>query len=116
MSGWSVDFKFDPTETLSCGGGVYNYPSYCNLQADSLSRAALTTLDRALAKPLWDRYQEVIHQDQPYTFLTNNKTLRFFDKRIKNVELSKLGLNYEHLNGGMMPWFVPKSEQRRNNN
>jgi peptide/nickel transport system substrate-binding protein len=69
VSGWSVDFKFDPSETLSCGGGVYNYPSYCNPDADALVEAALTTLDQEEARPLWHQYQEIIHQDQPYTFL-----------------------------------------------
>jgi peptide/nickel transport system substrate-binding protein len=69
VSGWSVDFKFDPTETLGCAGGVYNYPSYCNPEADRLTRQALTTLDPEAARPLWNRYQEIIHEEQPYTFL-----------------------------------------------
>ena len=50
VSGWSVDFKFDPTETLGCSGGDYNYPSYCNPEADSLVRTALTTLDNEEAR------------------------------------------------------------------
>ena len=33
-------------------------------------------------------------------------------KRIKNVKVSGVGLNYEYLNGGVIPWFVPTSEQR----
>jgi peptide/nickel transport system substrate-binding protein len=69
VSGWSVDFKFDPTEVLGCAAGVYNYPAYCSPRADSLVQAALTTLDPDAARPLWERYQEIIHQDQPYTFL-----------------------------------------------
>ena len=69
VSGWSVDFKFDPTETLGCNGGVYNYPSYCNPKADSLVQAGLTTLEEDEALPLWHEYQAIIHQDQPYTFI-----------------------------------------------
>lgn len=69
VTGWSVDFKFDPTETLGCDGGVYNYPAYCNPAADGLVQRALTTLEHDDALPLWREYQETIHQDQPYTFL-----------------------------------------------
>lgn len=69
VSGWAVDFKFDPSETLGCSGGVYNYPSYCNPRADSLVVQALTTLEHDEAEPLWREYQAIIHEDQPYTFL-----------------------------------------------
>jgi peptide/nickel transport system substrate-binding protein len=69
VSGWSVDFKFDPTEVLGCEAGVYNYPAYCNPRADSLVQAALTTLDPEQARPLWEEYQQIIHREQPYTFL-----------------------------------------------
>jgi peptide/nickel transport system substrate-binding protein len=69
VSGWSVDFKFDPSEVLGCQGGVYNYPGYCNPEADRLVQQALVTLDPEEARPLWRRYQEIIHEEQPYTFL-----------------------------------------------
>ena len=55
-----MDFKFDPSETLGCDGGEYNYPSYCNAEADSLVVRALTTLDNDEAQPLWTRYQEIV--------------------------------------------------------
>jgi peptide/nickel transport system substrate-binding protein len=108
VSGWSVDFKFDPTETLSCGGGVYNYPSYCNPQADSLSRAALTTLDRALAKPIWDRYQQVIHQDQPYTFLYYLTERLGVSNRLRGVTGDARG----HL-VTVAEWWIPEDQQRQ---
>jgi peptide/nickel transport system substrate-binding protein len=107
VSGWSVDFKFDPTETLSCEGGVYNYPSYCNPQADSLSRTALTTLDRALAKPLWDRYQQIIHQDQPYTFLFYLTERLGVSNRLRGVEGDARG----HIIT-VAEWWIPEAEQR----
>jgi peptide/nickel transport system substrate-binding protein len=69
VSAWSVVFKFDPTETFGCEGGVYNYPSYCNRRADALARDALTMLDPESARPLWHEYQRIIHEEQPYTFL-----------------------------------------------
>jgi peptide/nickel transport system substrate-binding protein len=69
VNGWVVDFKFDPSETLGCSNGPYNYPSYCNARADSLVQQGLTTLDNQQAMPLWHEYQQIIHEEQPYTFL-----------------------------------------------
>ena len=69
VMGWVVDFKFDPTEVFGCEGGPYNFPSFCSREADALVATALTTLDQDEARPLWERYQEIIHEQQPYTFL-----------------------------------------------
>ena len=103
VSGWVVDFKFDPTETLSCAGGVYNYPSYCNPTADSLSQAALRILDREQAKPLWHRYQEIVHQDQPYTFLYYLTERLGVSRRLRGVEGDARG----HLIT-IMDWWIPQ--------
>jgi peptide/nickel transport system substrate-binding protein len=108
VSGWSVDFKFDPTETLSCEGGVYNYPSYCNPQADALVRRALTTLTREEAKPTWDDYQEIIHQDQPYTFLYYLTERLGVSRRLQGVEADARG----HL-VTIADWWIPADRQGR---
>jgi peptide/nickel transport system substrate-binding protein len=61
---------------------------------------------------MWNQVHRILHEDQPYTFLFNRNELRFVNKRIQNIETSKLGLNFEHLNGGLMPWYVPQAQQR----
>lgn len=108
VSGWSVDFKFDPTETLSCQGGVYNYPSYCNPRADSLSQAGLKTLERSEARPLWHRYQQIIHEDQPYTFLYYLVERLGVSNRLHGVEADARG----HLIS-VAGWWIPEDQQRR---
>ncbi|HUP20594.1 MAG TPA: peptide-binding protein, partial [Gemmatimonadota bacterium] len=108
VSGWSVDFKFDPTETLSCEGGVYNYPAYCNPQADALVRRALTTLTREEARPAWDEYQEIIHQDQPYTFLYYLNERLGVSRRLQGVEADARG----HL-VTIADWWIPAGQQGR---
>lgn len=107
VSGWSVDFKFDPTETLSCEGGVYNYPAYCNPRADELVRRALTTLDREEAKPFWDQYQQIIHQDQPYTFLYYLTERLGVSRRMQGVEADARG----HLIS-VADWWIPENQRR----
>lgn len=108
VSGWSVDFKFDPTETLSCAGGVYNYPSYCNAQADSLVQTALTTLDRAQAQPLWSGYQEIIHRDQPYTFMYYLTERLGVSDRLRGVVGDARG----HM-VSVRDWWIPEDQQRQ---
>lgn len=110
VSGWSVDFKFDPTEVMSCGAidAKYNYASYCNPRADSLMQAALTTLERDRAKPLWDEYQEIIHQDQPYTFLYYLTERLGVSERLHGVTADARG----HM-VSVSDWWIPEEQQRR---
>ena len=107
VSGWSVDFKFDPSETLGCNAGVYNYPSYCNPEADSLVRQGLTTLDQEQARPLWDRYQRIIHEEQPYTFLYYLDERVGLSQRLQGVVGDARG----HL-VSVREWWIPEAMRR----
>jgi peptide/nickel transport system substrate-binding protein len=106
VSGWSVDFKFDPSETMACEAGVYNYPGYCNPQADSLMRTALVTLDREAALPMWEEYQAMIHRDQPYTFLYYLTERLGVSRRLKGVVGDARG----HLVTAR-EWWIPEAQQ-----
>ena len=110
VSGWSVDFKFNPLDTFSTDAidGKYNYPSYSNPAADSLMKQALVTLDRAEAKPLWDRYSEIIHEDQPYTFLYYLEERVGVNKRLRGVEADARG----HMISAA-EWWIPEDLQGR---
>lgn len=110
VSGWSVDFKFDPTEVMSCEAieAKYNYSSFCDPRADSLMQQALTTLDREAAKPLWDRYQRIIHDGQPYTFLYYLEERIGANRRLRGVEADARG----HL-VSVAEWWIPEQERFR---
>lgn len=108
VSGWSVDFKFDPTEVMSCAAieAKYNYTSFCNPRADSLMQRALTTLDRDAARPLWDEYQRIIHDEQPYSFLYYLEERIGVNGRVRGVVADARG----HL-VSVADWWIPESEQ-----
>ncbi|MFN2384173.1 MAG: peptide-binding protein [Gemmatimonadota bacterium] len=111
VSGWSVDFKFNPNDLFSTeaiSGGKYNYPSYSNPRADSLMDQALVTLDRAQAKPIWDAYQEIIHNDQPYTFLYYLHERIGHTERLRGVTADARG----HL-VSIADWWIPEDQQRQ---
>ena len=83
--------------------GKYNYPSYSNPTADSLMSLALVTLDREAAKPIWDQYSEIIHQDQPYTFLYYLEERVGVNNRLRGVEADARG----HLISAA-EWWIPE--------
>ena len=89
-----------------------NRTGYVNPELDKLIDKARTTVDKGERMKMWNQVHHILHEDQPYTFLFNRNELRVVNKRITNIEPSKLGLNYEHLNGGVIPWYVPKQSQR----
>ncbi|HEY7472902.1 MAG TPA: peptide-binding protein [Gemmatimonadota bacterium] len=110
VSGWSTDFKFNPTDLFSTEAieGKYNYPSYSNPEADSLMTKALVTLNREDAKPLWIRYSEIIHEDQPYTFLYYLQERLGVSNRLRDVEADARG----HLISAAQ-WWIPENMQNR---
>ena len=75
-------------------------------------RAVVVTIDPAKRMPLWHKCHQILHEDQPYTFLLTQKYLYFFDKRIQNVKPAKLGLNYWGYNVMPMAWYVPGPMQK----
>ena len=89
-----------------------NYPSYVNPELDKLIDQAKTTVDKEKRLTLWQACHRILHEDQPYTFLTNNMALAFYDKRIKNIEPSQLGLNFVQIYVMPIPWFVPAPLQK----
>ncbi len=86
--------------------GGDNFMSYKNDELDELITQARRTVDEASRMPLWHRCHEILHEDQPYTFLFWGKSLRFIDRRIRNVQLLRMGLSPDQ------EWWVPQAEQR----
>ena len=89
-----------------------NRTSYRNPEIDKAIENARKTMDTAKRMEYWHQVHRILHEDQPYTFLFNRDALKLINKRVKNVELSKIGLNFEYLNGGLIPWYIPKDQQR----
>ncbi len=50
-------------------GRPFQWASYGNPAVDSILDRAPTTADQRQAKAMWHRFQEILRQDQPWTFL-----------------------------------------------
>lgn len=113
--GWSGSIESDPyqifhSDQIKDGGD--NRTAYSNSELDELIEQARTTMDPDERMKLWHQVHQILHEDQPYTFLHNQQALRIISNRVQNVEESEVGLNYENLNGGVLPWYIPQDQQK----
>lgn len=89
-----------------------NRTGYSNPKLDTAIESARTTMDRDQRMQHWHEVHRILHEDQPYTFLFNRDALRLINNRVQNIETSKVGLNFEYLNGGLIPWYIPSDRQK----
>ena len=97
---------FNSDQTVAGGD---NFISYRNPELDRLMDQARAEVDEDKRMPLWRATEHILHEDQPYTFLMRRQTLAFVDRRIHNLEQTRLGLNL-----GMVPVeiYVPLDVQK----
>jgi peptide/nickel transport system substrate-binding protein len=107
--GWSAGIENDVYQmfdSANAGTGGDDFMSYKNPEFDKAVEEARKTIDESKRMPLWRKAHAILHEDQPYFFLWFSKSMNFVDKRIHNVQLTKLGLNDRG------EWFIPSAEQR----
>ncbi len=96
MAGWSIGLEIDPLD--SWGSDLeksrFNFTGYRNPRIDALCELAKAELNPLDARPYWMEYQEILHRDQPTTFLYWIKETQGFNKRIEGEELNILGTFY----------------------
>lgn len=71
-----------------------------------LLRRARTTLDRAEAKPLWDEFQQILHDEQPYIFLIYNQERWGASRRLHGAEPVGAPNAYAPL-ASVARWWIP---------
>ncbi len=110
--GWSSGVETDIYQMFhgsqTVGGGD-NFINYKNQQLDRLIDQARATVDEGKRMPLWQQCEQVLYEDQPYTFLMRRKSMVFVDQRMKNIQITKLGLN---LHSVPVEWYVPGPLQK----
>jgi peptide/nickel transport system substrate-binding protein len=110
--GWTSGLETDIYQMFhssQIAGGGNNATNYSNPVLDQLIDKARATVDEDKRMPLWQQAEDIIYEDQPYTFLMRRKSLLFVDRRIKNVEQTRMGLN---LGNVPVENYVPEAEQR----
>ncbi len=113
--GWSASVEGDLFQIFHSSqrkDGGDNRTGYESPELDQLIEQARSTIDEEKRMQLWQQATRVLHEDQPYTFLLDRNSLVFIDDRIKNVERTRMGLNFMTTEVMPLPWYVPQNLQK----
>jgi peptide/nickel transport system substrate-binding protein len=88
---WGTNIAIDPDQSSTWASNQFpsgdNYVHYANQGVDAMLEQArtLSGCDQSSRKAVYDKIQQQIAEDQPYTFLWSQKTDLAMNKRIQNV-------------------------------
>jgi peptide/nickel transport system substrate-binding protein len=85
-----------------------NFIGFKNTEVDKLLEEGRRVFDQQQRKVYYDRFQQILADEQPYTFLYIAEALPAVSKRFRNVEPAPAGIRYNFHN----EWFVPNAEQK----
>ena len=108
--GWTIPLDpdgYDVWHSSKTGPDELNFISFKNREVDELLEAGRGTFDMQKRKRAYDRIQEILAEEQPYTFLYAPDALPIIHARFKGIEPAPLGIGYNFIK-----WYVPKDEQR----
>ena len=93
VMGWVVEFKLDDMDLFHSEriNQPYAWSGTSNPEIDSLLEALSLVVDRDEAIALWAEYQQVLMEEQPYTFFYFPDRLDGVNRRVKNVEMDARG-------------------------
>jgi len=108
--GWTLGQDpdiYDIWHSSRVGPKELNFISYKNAEVDDLLAKGRYTFDPRVRKACYDRIQEILAEEQPYTFLYVPYALPIIHARFHGVKPAPAGISYN-----MEKWYVPKTEQR----
>jgi peptide/nickel transport system substrate-binding protein len=97
--------EYQVWHSSQAGNKGSNHVSYKNARADALLEEYRRTFDPQKRSALYREFQQILHQEQPYTFLFIQKSIRAVDRRFQNIHLYPGGLRD-------LEWWVPQAQQR----
>jgi peptide/nickel transport system substrate-binding protein len=110
LLGWGIGIdpnQMDIWNSEKTSEKELNFISYKNPEVDRLMEEGVSTYDPKERKKYYDEFQDVIAEDQPYTFLFVQDTLDVISSRFYGIEPAPAGLSYNFIK-----WYVPKPLQR----
>jgi len=108
--GWTIPLDpdaYDVWHSSKTAPEELNFISYNNPEADEMLEKGRSTFDQKERKKYYDRFQEILAEDQPYTFLYVPEALVIINKRFRGIEPAPIGLEHNFIK-----WYVPKDEQK----
>jgi len=108
--GWTIPLDpdaYDVWHSSKTAPEELNFISYKNPEVDEMLEKGRSTFDLKERKKYYDRFQEILAEDQPYTFLYVPEALVIVDKRFRGIEPAPIGLEHNFIK-----WYIPKDEQK----
>lgn len=109
MLAWSISQDpdmYDIWHSSKTNPGELNFIGYKNPEVDQLLNEGRRTFDIEKRKQAYFRIQEILAEEQPYTFLYVPDALPVVSSRIRGVEPAPAGIGHNQIR-----WYVPKDEQ-----
>jgi len=108
--GWTIPLDpdaYDVWHSSKTAPAELNFISYKNSEVDEMLEKGRSTFDQKERKKYYDRFQEILAEDQPYTFLYVPEALVIINKRFKGIEPAPVGLEHNFIK-----WYVSKDQQK----
>jgi peptide/nickel transport system substrate-binding protein len=109
LLGWTISpdpDQFDIWHSSKTGPKELNFIGYRNPEVDRLLMDGRGTFDQEERRRCYWRFQELLAQDQPYTFLYVPDALPVVSARFRGIAPAPAGITYNFIK-----WYVPKEEQ-----
>jgi len=111
VGAWSVPTdapdEYQIWHSSQAEGHGSNYISYKNREVDSVIEKNRVEFDENKRMEYMRRFQEILYEDQPYTFLWNPKERAAYSNRFQNVRWYAIMPGYD-----MQSWWVPTANQK----
>jgi peptide/nickel transport system substrate-binding protein len=107
--GWSIGQDpdlFDIWHSSKTNPKELNFIGFKNAEVDRLLEEGRGTFDQEKRRRCYWRIQEILAEEQPYTFLYVPDALPVVSARFRGIEPAPLGIMYNFIK-----WYVPKAEQ-----
>ncbi len=109
--GWALSpepDQFDIWHSSKTGEAEFNFVTFKNDEVDALLEKGRRTFDINERKKAYFRIQEILAEQQPYTFLYVGEALPVVNARVRGIESYPTGISYRWPN----KWWVPQALQK----
>jgi peptide/nickel transport system substrate-binding protein len=109
--GWTISQDPDLYEvwhSSAISGHGLNFISYSNPEVDRLLEEARVEQQQAERKKMYDRFQEILHEDQPYLFLYVPYSLPMVHASVKGITPAPAGITYN-----FERWWISKTRHQQ---
>ncbi len=110
LIGWGLDYdpnQIDKWNSRKTGPHDYNWMHYQNPEVDRLLELGVSTFDDRARKKYYDKFQEILSEDQPCTFLWVHDALPVIHARFHGIKPAPIGIDYN-----LTEWYVPRGLQK----